>query len=274
MTDAHHLAAGNTALLTPEKTVDEAQSIAIRQHLTPRIEAGLRLLLEAAEWAGDVGIDIWQFAVESSALYQVGVTVNECRWLVLKRLVNHGLETTDDFASQRKFQTPSNLAFPAGTCFVLTDEGIAFMQSLNRRDSDTSRATVLHSAVPAVPVGLTLGDCVPAVLAPTWDCDLQQLRIGRAVVKQFKVPDANQEAILAAFQEKSWRDRIDDPLPRQHPKQLLHDTIKALNRNQKKQLVHFYTDGPGAGVRWSFTNHSESDQAGSTSSNPEPSPTP
>ena len=59
------------------------------------------------------------------------------------------------------------------------------------------------------------------------------------IVKEFKVPAANQEAILAAFQEEGWVPRIDDPLApqlNQDSKRWLHDTINSLNRNQKHEL--------------------------------------
>jgi hypothetical protein len=90
-------------------------------------------------------------------------------------------------------------------------------------------------------------------LNPKWDRDRQLLKVGSVVVKQFKVPAANQEVILAAFEEESWPPRIDDPLP-PHPdqssKRRLQVTIKSLNRNQKRQLIRFLGDGSGEGVRW------------------------
>ena len=64
---------------------------------------------------------------------------------------------------------------------------------------------------------------------------------------------ANQEAILAAFQEDGWPARIDDPLPpvaETDPKRRLSDTIKCLNRKQQNALVRFSGDGTGEGVLW------------------------
>ncbi len=69
------------------------------------------------------------------------------------------------------------------------------------------------------------------------------------------MPAANQEAILAAFQEEGWCPRIDDPLApklNQDSKRRLHDTINSLNRNQKHALIRFLGDGKGEGVRWGF----------------------
>jgi hypothetical protein len=81
----------------------------------------------------------------------------------------------------------------------------------------------------------------------------QELRLGELVVKQFKVPAANQERVLAAFQEEGWPRRIDDPLPPSpdlDPKRRLHETISSLNRNLLRPWIRFHGDGTGQGVRW------------------------
>jgi len=88
---------------------------------------------------------------------------------------------------------------------------------------------------------------------PIWDRERQELRLGGILVKQFKVPAPNQEIILSTFQDDGWPPRIDDPLPPQHnqdSKRRLHDTINALNRNQKQSLLRFLGDGSGEGIRW------------------------
>ena len=88
---------------------------------------------------------------------------------------------------------------------------------------------------------------------PVWDQERRELRINDVVVKSFKLPSPNQEAILTALAEENWPVRIDDPLPPQldlDPKRRLHDTIKSLNRNQKSRLIRFSGDGTGEGVLW------------------------
>jgi len=88
---------------------------------------------------------------------------------------------------------------------------------------------------------------------PHWDPVRQELRLGEVVVKQFKVPAANQERVLAAFQEEGWPRRIDDPLPPSpdlDPKRRLHETISSLNRNLLRPWIHFHGDGTGQGIRW------------------------
>ena len=81
------------------------------------------------------------------------------------------------------------------------------------------------------------------------------LRLGQCVVKEYRVPSLNQEAILTAFEEEGWPHRIDDPLSPQadqDPKCRLHDTIKRLNGHHKDRLIRFRGDGTGEGVCWEY----------------------
>ena len=81
------------------------------------------------------------------------------------------------------------------------------------------------------------------------------LYVGEDVVKRYRVPSPTQEAVLDAFEEEGWPDRIDDPLrpdPDQDGKRHLHDTIRRLNRN-RRAAIHFSGDGTGTGVLWELT---------------------
>ena len=51
-----------------------------------------------------------------------------------------------------------------------------------------------------------------------WDPERRELHVAGLIVKRFKWPAVNQEAILTAFAEEGWPPRIDDPLP-PHPEQ-------------------------------------------------------
>ena len=205
----------------------------------------------------DVGADIWQFSVELSALRRAGLTTNECRWLVAKGLARHAREVTAADSDRRSFQNYANLALSKRTCFVIADRGVAYANALfratpRRRASDSRDSTAVNRRRPAPE-----SNGHTATLTPIWDSDRQQLRVGRMIVKEFKVPAANQEAILAAFQEEGWVPRIDDPLApqlNQDSKRRLHDTINSLNRNQKHALIRFLGDGKGEGIRWEFAH--------------------
>jgi hypothetical protein len=86
-----------------------------------------------------------------------------------------------------------------------------------------------------------------------WDPEVRKLLLNGRLVKRFKWPAINQEAVLNAFQEEGWPSRIDDPLPPQpdqDSKRRLSDTIKCLNRKQTNPLIHFRGDGTGEGVVW------------------------
>ena len=104
-----------------------------------------------------------------------------------------------------------------------------------------------------------------AVQSPTphWDAEARELRIGGRLVKRFKWKAANQETLLAAFEEEGWRRRIDDPLP-PVPGLLsttrLSDAIKRLNGHQKNALIRFCGDGTGEGVTWELVEEDEADR--------------
>lgn len=94
----------------------------------------------------------------------------------------------------------------------------------------------------------------PKKLKPKWDTESRTLTIDGQVVKQFKWPSPNQEIVLATFEKQGWPEQIDDPLPKTmvDSKRRLHDTYKALNRNQINERIKFRGDGTGRAVRWEF----------------------
>ena len=204
---------------------------------------GLAQLAEAFACAQDGASDVWEFAIGLETLLAAGVGESELRWLVAKGYAEHACETTTARDARRKFRPGRNLAFQQRTSFILTEAGSRFA------------ATVL--GVPAV-VGaprIFRGDdaTAPPAELPRWDGQRRTLLAGDTVVKQFKLPSPNQEAILATFEEEGWPSHIDDPLSpeaEQNPKCRLHDTIKRLNRHHKQSLIRFSGDGTGEGVCW------------------------
>jgi hypothetical protein len=212
----------------------------LRPEVIHRIEAGLSLLHEAYEYARQLQRPAWDFAVEIHRLRAAGLTNSDLRWLACQSLVEHAAELTRAGQDGRVFRPTGPLTFTKTTCFILTETG-----ALERQGClDT---------VPAPQEPAPLFTTPGASVVPQWDKERQELRLGKLVVKRFKVPAPNQEMILAAFQEEQWPPRIDDPLP-PHPdqdaKRRLHDTINTLNRHQKQPLIHFSGDGSGEGVRW------------------------
>lgn len=241
-----------TVDLTTEIMVHSIEKVRMDTALSPPIDAtsppfqksyiALRLLNDARLYAEKLGRFSWDFAEEIDSLWQHGLTNGELRWLVCAGLVEHAREITERGQSERKFVPDRGLSFSNQTCFVLSDRGVAH----------ESLRVIGHADEPC--------DEPDESPTPVWDHERQQLRVGKAIVKQYKVPAPNQETILATFQEADWPDVIDDPLPPHseiEPKRRLYDTIKSLNRNQKRTLIRFRMHGSGEEIRWDLVKTSE-----------------
>ncbi|MEL6110906.1 MAG: hypothetical protein AAFU85_33280 [Planctomycetota bacterium] len=220
--------------------------------LSAEIKTALVHLSRAIAYANDTGSSHWDFAVSICHLRSLGVTEIDLRWLVKKGLVEHAYEVTVLGEDGREFRATGDLTFGDRTCFILTDLGWASAQSL----SPLAVSHVHHSAEFSGPSNETLEtfDCVGIV--PCWDAYTRKLVLGESVVKQFRWPAVNQEAVLNAFQEEGWPRKILDPLPpqpEQDSKRRLADTIKCLNKKQTNRLIEFHGDGTGEGVFWEIT---------------------
>ena len=80
----------------------------------------------------------------------------------------------------------------------------------------------------------------------TWGCH---------VLKHFTQSALSQRLLLQALEEDGWAALSDNPFTgggRINPKTRLHETIKSLNHNQKKNLIHFGGDGTGQRVGWEY----------------------
>lgn len=219
---------------------DERTLCEITERLWPALEA----MLHASRYAVDTDSTLWDFAISIRRLLELGASETDLRWLVLKGFVKHGREVTVEGDDGREFRPTGNLTFSRKTCFVLTDVGIK-VASLQCDASNDGRATS--------PGNNGQDDAHHPLPTPRWDADLRKLQLGGQLVKRFKWPATNQEAVLCAFQEEGWPERIDDPLPpqpEQDSKRRLADTIKCLNRKQVNELLHFRGDGTGEGVLW------------------------
>jgi hypothetical protein len=207
------------------------------------LQATLRLLLDARRYAEALGCDVWDFAVELQVLRGVGASHSDLRCLAHMGYIELANEKTRPADSQRAFTDIANLGLGERTCFVLTPQGVALAQLRVGQVAAAANASADGAVAPLSP---------PAI-RPHWDDQYRELRLGQQVIKRFRLPAPNQQAILDALQEEGWPPRIDDPLPpgpEVDSKQRLHDTIKKLNRNQQRRLIHFRGDGTGSGVCW------------------------
>lgn len=232
-----------------------SDSLTIDEHeLRPaaRIRAALAALSEAYDYALDLDTTPWDFALELSNLRRQNVTNSDLRWLTGRGYVEHGVEVTVTGDAERTFQHASGLTFSRRTCFVLTPSGAVWLRELSRTGGPENMPAKLPAVTdkPAVP---PLSIAAPP--SPKWDRNRQELRVGSLVLRQFKIPSADEETILAAFEETAWCGHIDDPLPAEtapNPKWRLQQTIDALNRQQRPALIRFSADNASLGVQWEY----------------------
>ena len=225
----------------PRRSAFQATRIDIHDNLA----AGLEQLLRAYQYALNAELGLWDFAVEIETLVQVGFTVSDLRWLACMGFVEHAREITSSSMSGRQFKASGKLTFHRRSCFVLTPAGAEIAREVCKNSS----GLILHGSN----LRRSTGRLKAPQLRPRWDSDRHRLYLGSTIVKEFRLPAANQETILMSFEEEGWPPRIDDPLPPgpdTDSKNRLHDTIKSLNRNQKHFLLRFMGDGTGQGIRW------------------------
>jgi hypothetical protein len=208
------------------------------------LAAALAVLHQARDYAAELKVSPWEFAVEWEDLARAGATHNDARWLLAYGLLEHGVEKTKSSDPRRTFQCPAGRVLGPSSCFVLTAIGAAWAEQLVRE------------ATQSEPSGERNGRSVPIGDRPQWDSERREFSFRGDILKQFRSPAPNQERVLAAFEEEGWPTRIDDPLPPhadQDSKRRLRDTIATLNRGQK--AIRFLADGLGQGVRWEAVEH-------------------
>ncbi len=94
------------------------------QHVAPHIQAAIVQLAEAHDYARDVRLDLWQYAVEIDCLTKFGLTASDLRWLVSNGYAELAREVTKPDDATRKFQRVRKLIFTKRTCFILTHVGL------------------------------------------------------------------------------------------------------------------------------------------------------
>jgi hypothetical protein len=229
----------------------------LKMGIPHRVEAAIRLLWESHTYAQDLAEDPWEFSLEWSELQRHGLTANDFRWLLRKGLIRQARETTAPTDARRSFAPCDKLPLSPDISVILSDEGLCLARRILERPSSERVGASGRSQPGRTSEQLHPGEAAARQIAPSevphWDPQRRELKVGREVVKEFRVPAPNQETVLAVFEEEKWPPRIDDPLP---PKpgtdghRRLHDTINSLNRNQRRRKLRFFADGLGRGVRW------------------------
>jgi len=220
--------------------------------LSPKIRAALEQMATALAYAEDLGVHACDFAAE---MHGLDLTPNDLRWLIAKGYVKHLQETTRRDANRRSFRSGGRTTFAARSCFLLTEAGLSLLRVADEASYKGHADALDGDAFAPRLTGPREANAI-ALPLPRWDCDRRELWVGARLVKQFRQRSANQETVLAAFEEEGWPCSIDDPLPprpKQDPKRRLHDTIRSLNRRQKHRLIRFVGDGTGQRVIWERT---------------------
>jgi hypothetical protein len=247
----------------PQKAESQSRKADLA-HCTPEVRRGMEQLLRALDYARDLRCPAWDFAVEIERLLALGLTTSALRWLVKLGYLSHAREITAPQDTDRRFEpADQNLAFAKNTCFVLTELGGEFLAQVDfQADAailklpgviDGNFTDPPADSEIALPSREIVTRQLRAVIVPSWDRDTRMLFVNGDLVKRFRVPSPNQEAVLDAFQEEGWPVAIDDPLPyaaEQLPKIRLRDTIKCLNANHARQLIRFRGNGTGQRVLW------------------------
>jgi hypothetical protein len=231
-----------------------------------RARVGLALLWQAYTHAQDAGAELWDFALEIEKLYETQMTISDLRWLVAKKFVEHGRETSVSGSPHRSFQPSDGYFFETTTCVVLTLSGAAYARQFLGESVASPQSTPVVDVASSADAQTVARDNEPpaardrngstaAACKPHWNATRGELSLGGTVVKCFRVPAHNQELILCAFEEDGWPEAIDDPLPviaDIDPPTRLHDAIRRLNGCQTNRLLRFHGNGDGDGVSWEF----------------------
>jgi hypothetical protein len=206
------------------------------------LQQALAVLLEGFDCAQDLRVSPWDFSTEAPTLLALGCTPHLLRWLVRKGYAEQAPQ-----GRERRHGPQLRVQEGVGSeevRFVLTELGASVARGLPSPPSPGK------SAEPSCRI------LVPhAIETPVWNPQTAELWFRGRLVKRFRNAASNQRAILDAFQDRAWPERVTDPLPWPERKGIklkarLHDAIKNLNRDQKVRWLHFYGTDAGRGVGW------------------------
>jgi hypothetical protein len=100
---------------------------------------------------------------------------------------------------------------------------------------------------------------LPRASKPVWNKARSRLNCGNETLKVIRrLGNApNVVRVLDSFEEQSWPERIDDPLPDGPDGQRLNETIRSLNTGLR--YIRFRADGTGRGIVWELSNRLRDD---------------
>jgi len=222
--------------------------------ISSEVANGLKVLAEAKRFQDQSSLAQNQFAIELTNLREHGLSINATRWLVQNGFVTHWIEIGQRQSNTRYFEE-GGTAFEKRSCFSITEKGLEFFESIGPPAIHQRELKLLSDLALVKDQISSSGQEVPALPQekPHWKSERKELWYCGQLVKSYRLPSPNQIAIISAFSEDGWPDRIDDPLPQTgetSPKRRLQDTIRNLNRSMKSEFMRFLGDGSGEGILW------------------------
>ena len=90
---------------------EHSKNVALSDILSPELERGFRILLEALHLASDASSNRWDFAISIRQLQESGLRDWHLRWLTVKGFAEHAQEVTVEGDDGRAFRSTGNLTF-------------------------------------------------------------------------------------------------------------------------------------------------------------------
>jgi hypothetical protein len=204
--------------------------------------------LLAARWeAEDRHRPAWEGAVALPCLREMGIEDAVLLWMMYHGHLDHLRPGPEGNPIPNALVPAASLLLTDASSFLLTEVGEQFANDF--------LADVLVPAEEGGALGPAWDRLLVGVLVPCYDKHDREFTWGRQVLKWFRQPADNQEAVLNAAQEQGWPFWFDDPLPPRDgmkPARRLHDTRVELNRRQQVSLIHFKGDGSGKRIGWEY----------------------
>lgn len=232
-----------------------------------RIRAALLALGAAFDHARTERASVWDFALEVDALRRLKLSSGDLRWLLTRGWIEHAIEVTPPDTSHRVFRPARKPSVIKRSCFVLSPIGAALAEGMRASDSEdllSEPAQIVQTdaqcdaATLMLPIATQVAKILPqltnghaATMAPRWDRNRRELRVGAQLVRRFTIPRPLVESILTAFEEEHWPRCIAAPLNGRAIERM-DAVVQELNRGQRSPLVRFVGDERGHAVSWEF----------------------
>jgi hypothetical protein len=256
-------------------------------HDPSRFMAALNLMAEALLAARARRKDPWHLAASLSEHAELGLTVDDCKELVSRGLIDarnapdpqmrshvasgQGESKPGRRASSRRPARQPSRTIGLGTRFILTDAGLAFLMkcSIPARIGSVATEYVLRTTGSSIPTP----SVASSRLRPHYDIDLRELSVSREVILRLPVQARNLAAVLTALELSGWKSRVGKPLNgRPDGDDPCHLAGAAYSLNLRQTLIEFHADD-GA-ILWEWRSSTKSPRRDASLGKRKPRPRP